>query len=80
MNDPQFTPADEPTGNLDPVSRKVMFDACHNEGRTIVMVTHDVDSHDATAKLVLSINGKSYLGKIEHQPEGEHAHNDGHKH
>lgn len=40
----------------------------------------DLDSHDATAKLVVSINGKSYSGKIEHQHEGEHAHDDGHKH
>jgi len=40
----------------------------------------DLDSHDATARLVVSINGKSYSGKIEHQHEGEHAHDDGHKH
>ena len=40
----------------------------------------DLDSHDATAKLVVSIDGKSYSGRIEHQHEGEHAHDDGHKH
>lgn len=45
VNDPQIILADEPTGNLDPVSREVVlnaFDACHNEGRTIIMVTHDL--------------------------------------
>ena len=45
VNDPQIILADEPTGNLDPVSREVVlnaFDVCHNEGRTIVMVTHDL--------------------------------------
>ena len=45
VNDPQIILADEPTGNLDPASREVVlnaFDACHNEGRTIVMVTHDL--------------------------------------
>ncbi|HQX52442.1 MAG TPA: hypothetical protein PLR25_21150 [Planctomycetaceae bacterium] len=40
----------------------------------------DLDSHDATSKLVVSINGKSYSGKIEHQHESEHSHDDGHKH
>ena len=45
VNDPQIILADEPTGNLDPDSREVVlkaFDDCHVEGRTIVMVTHDL--------------------------------------
>lgn len=45
VNDPQIILADEPTGNLDPDSREVVlkaFDDCHSEGRTIVMVTHDL--------------------------------------
>ena len=45
VNDPQIILADEPTGNLDPDSREVVlkaFDDCHDEGRTIVMVTHDL--------------------------------------
>jgi putative ABC transport system ATP-binding protein len=44
VNDPKIILADEPTGNLDPESREVVldaFDAAHQEGRTIVMVTHD---------------------------------------
>ena len=43
-NDPQVILADEPTGNLDPESRKMvlaMFDRFVGQGRTIVMVTHD---------------------------------------
>ncbi|MGC3970994.1 MAG: ABC transporter ATP-binding protein [Pirellulales bacterium] len=43
-NDPQIVLADEPTGNLDPESRRVVLaflDELHAEGRTIVMVTHD---------------------------------------
>lgn len=43
-NDPRVILADEPTGNLDPESRKTVldfFDAFHAEGRTILMVTHD---------------------------------------
>lgn len=44
VNNPQVILADEPTGNLDPGSREIVlqaFDRCHQEGRTIVMVTHD---------------------------------------
>jgi len=43
-NNPRVILADEPTGNLDPESREAvlsMFDRFAQEGRTIVMVTHD---------------------------------------
>ena len=43
-NNPAVILADEPTGNLDPESRRIVldfFDELHSEGRTIVMVTHD---------------------------------------
>jgi putative ABC transport system ATP-binding protein len=43
-NNPRVILADEPTGNLDPDSREAvlsLFDHFANEGRTIVMVTHD---------------------------------------
>lgn len=40
----------------------------------------DLDSADASAKLVVTIDGKSYSGKIEHHHEGEHKHDDAHKH
>lgn len=44
-NDPRIILADEPTGNLDPESRNLVldfFDQFHAEGRTVVMVTHDL--------------------------------------
>ena len=57
VNDPQIILADEPTGNLDPASREVVLDAfddCHDEGRTIVMVTHDLAAAErAGRRLVL---------------------------
>lgn len=44
VNDPQIILADEPTGNLDPESRETVlgaFDTTHQEGRTVILVTHD---------------------------------------
>ena len=58
VNDPQIILADEPTGNLDPTSREVVlkaFDMCHEEGRTIITVTHDVPAA-ARAKRRLVLN------------------------
>jgi len=34
----------------------------------------DLDSHDASAKLVVMIRGKSYSGRIEHAHDAEHRH------
>ena len=42
--DPALLIADEPTGNLDPANREVVFDLFeseHKKGRGIVMITHD---------------------------------------
>jgi putative ABC transport system ATP-binding protein len=43
-NEPALVLADEPTGNLDPDTRRQVLDLLadfNREGRTIVMVTHD---------------------------------------
>lgn len=44
VNDPYFILADEPTGNLDSKTTEeilTLFDRLNNEGRTIIMVTHE---------------------------------------
>ncbi|EAQ82168.1 ABC transporter ATP-binding protein [Blastopirellula marina] len=57
VNDPQIILADEPTGNLDPTSKEVVlkiFDECHQQGRTLVVVTHDPSvAERATRRLTL---------------------------
>jgi putative ABC transport system ATP-binding protein len=45
-NDPPILVADEPTGSLDSITADHIFDVfehlVHDQGKTIVMVTHDV--------------------------------------
>src|SRR5512135_1757563 len=44
INDPKIILADEPTGNLDAMNEEIVIELLrdlHNQGRTIVMVTHD---------------------------------------
>ena len=53
-NDPPFLFADEPTGNLDDASSKVVediFDILHSEmKKTIILVTHDLDFANKSEK------------------------------
>jgi putative ABC transport system ATP-binding protein len=58
-NDPQLILADEPTGNLDPATTSMVlefFEQFINEGRTIVMVTHDPKAAER-ARRKLHIDG-----------------------
>lgn len=59
-NDPPVILADEPTGNLDPDSRRIVldfFDELHAEGRTIVMVTHDAAAAERAAVRLKLVDG-----------------------
>lgn len=60
-NDPEVILADEPTGNLDPESRERVlgfFDQLHREGRTIVMVTHDMQAAQRSRRQVSLHDGR----------------------
>lgn len=61
-NDPSIIFADEPTGNLDPeMSRQVInfFLELNQEGRTIIMVTHDMKvAKQAKRIITISTGGK----------------------
>jgi ABC-type Fe3+/spermidine/putrescine transport system ATPase subunit len=59
-NDPQIILADEPTGNLDPESRENVMNYLsdfHNDGRTIMMVTHDQFAAGFAQRTLRLVNG-----------------------
>ena len=60
-NDPALILADEPTGNLDPdTSRQVIgyFEEFNQEGKTIVMVTHDPRAAERAKRTLRLTGGK----------------------
>ncbi len=61
VNDPAILLADEPTGNLDSkTSEEVMaiFQELNQEGRTVVLVTHEPDIADFAKRIVSFRDGK----------------------
>lgn len=59
-NDPQIILADEPTGNLDPESREQIMNLLsefQNEGRSIVMVTHDQHAAEYAERSLRLVGG-----------------------
>ena len=60
-NDPAVILADEPTGNLDPETADQVigfFEEFNQEGRTVVMVTHDPKAADRAKRILKLGNGK----------------------
>ncbi len=60
INDPGLILADEPTGNLDSkTTGEIMkiFSDLHEQGRTIVMITHDPDIAEFADRMVLVKDG-----------------------
>jgi len=61
INNPKIILADEPTGNLDSKSGKNImefFHQLHQEGRTIVFVTHDIDLAKQAKRLIIIKDGQ----------------------
>ena len=60
-NDPAVILADEPTGNLDPETADQVirfFEEFNEEGRTIVMVTHDPKAAERARRTLRLADGK----------------------
>jgi len=61
VNDPDYVLADEPTGNLDTASARMVFDAfarlVADEGRTVIAVTHDLDLARRAGRRVHLVDG-----------------------
>jgi putative ABC transport system ATP-binding protein len=65
VNNPKIILADEPTGNLDSKSGKEIIELFHylniEEGRTIVLVTHDIELARQANRIIVIKDGK--IGK-----------------
>ncbi len=60
VNDPAILLADEPTGNLDSktgVEIMAIFDRLHDEGKTVVLVTHDQRIGEHADRMVSLLDG-----------------------
>ena len=61
INDPAVILADEPTGNLDSNSAKEIMEilkTLHKEGRTIIVVTHDINIARSAGRIIFLKDGK----------------------
>ena len=61
VNDPHIIMADEPTGNLDTKSTKEImqiFEQLHDEGRTVILVTHEPEIAACASRQLLVRDGK----------------------
>lgn len=68
VNDPEIILADEPTGNLDTkTGTKIMelLEELNDEGKTIIMVTHDPNDAEYADRIVKIVDGVTHTGEEE---------------
>ena len=61
INSPEIILADEPTGNLDVTNEKIVIEILrqlHEEGTTIIVVTHDLEVGDVAERKIILEYGK----------------------
>ena len=61
INHPEIILADEPTGNLDDANEEIvveLFRKLHEEGTTLIVVTHDPEVAEVAERMVVLRNGK----------------------
>jgi len=67
INDPAIILADEPTGNLDSktgVSILEMLDALHAQGRTVIVVTHDMNVAKRCQRIIELRDGQIFTSEL----------------
>lgn len=67
-NDPDIILADEPTGNLDTETGENIMDLLtelNEEGKTIIMVTHDENDAEYSDRIIKIVDGKTNIGEQE---------------
>ncbi|MFO0920887.1 MAG: ABC transporter ATP-binding protein [Pirellulales bacterium] len=76
VNDPYFILADEPTGNLDSRTTEEilqLFERLNNEGRTIILVTHEDEVSKRAKRVVRLKDGLVQWDKLNSQEVREEA-------
>jgi len=61
INHPELILADEPTGNLDEANENIvldLFSQLHNEGTTLIVVTHDPEVAEAAQRTIVLEHGR----------------------
>ena len=71
VTEPTILLADEPTGALDQATGRQVMRQLHDEGRTIIMITHDVNIAANAQRIVHILDGRLWEG--DPPPEGETA-------
>ncbi len=72
VNDPEIIFADEPTGNLDTRSSyeiMSLFQRLNQQGRTIVVVTHETDIAELTERIIRIADGRLIEDKRNPHPK-----------
>lgn len=73
---PHILLGDEPTGNLDSkTTREIMalFDELHNEGHTIILVTHEQEIADHCQRVICLVDGKVVSDVTKNQGARQHV-------
>lgn len=73
---PRILLGDEPTGNLDSKTTKdimALFDQLHQEGHTIILVTHEQDIADHCQRVIRLVDGKVMQDQYNRQGDTLHV-------